>query len=289
MQKVMTFLAAALIAVSGVHAQESREVRPRMPGDRGPGSSDQEKASRSAAIADLEPCDVLGVFAHPDDETFASGTFALLSAKGQRVQLVYATSGDAGGDKSGRGLSGTALGEEREQEMRNAAEALELSTEPLFLRYPDGQVYDHWDEVVGSVREIIAKTRPKVVITFGPDGLYGHADHVAVGQITGRAFDDSGVPSHLLHMALSRTRNDLVVKAGGGDRYKAVADRFITYRVNVEEQLENRVGAMGSHVTQFAPQEVMQYKMLAIATRVEDFVEARHPGESGSISELLSE
>jgi LmbE family N-acetylglucosaminyl deacetylase len=56
-------------------------------------------------IASLAPVDILAVFAHPDYETFASGTFTKLSANGQRIQLVYATSGHAGGDLTGQGLT----------------------------------------------------------------------------------------------------------------------------------------------------------------------------------------
>ncbi|MFQ3246579.1 MAG: LmbE family N-acetylglucosaminyl deacetylase [Arenicella sp.] len=69
--------------------------------------------SKDNMIESLERADILAVFAHPDDETFASGTFTKLSASGQRIQLVYATLGDAGGDLTGQGLEGDALGRPR--------------------------------------------------------------------------------------------------------------------------------------------------------------------------------
>lgn len=288
MPKALKIAVAILIFASSARAQESQQVRPRMPGDTGVVSTEHQKDERIVAIAELEACDVLVVFAHPDDETFALGTLARLSAKGERVQLAYATSGDAGGDLTNRGLSGPALGAEREQEMRNAAIALELATEPLFLRYPDGQVYDHWNEVLESVRAIIAKTNPKVVITFGPDGYYGHADHVAISQIAARAFDDSGTPSHLLHVAISRSTNDLIVRLGGGSSYKPVADKYVTYTVKVRDQLEKRVGAISSHKTQFDEKTVAQFRMLATITGTEQFVEVRHSGETGALSELFA-
>jgi LmbE family N-acetylglucosaminyl deacetylase len=259
-----------------------------MPGDRGPGSTEAEITARQRAIAELETCDVLGVFAHPDDETFASGTFAQLAQNGKRVLLVYATSGDAGGDLTGRGLSGPALGEEREREMRSAAEVLGLSAPPLFLRYPDGNVYDYWDELVDMVRSIIERTDPSVVVTFGPDGYYGHADHVAVGQIAGRAVDASDGPSHLLHAAISRSRNNMIAQMGGGTGFKSVADAFITYTVDVRAQLEKRTGAMAMHRTQFDEQTLTRYRLLAALTGTEQFVEARHPGEAGALADLLA-
>jgi len=286
MSKVLSVSIATLLVVQSAGAQD-RRPRGRRPG--GMESTTQQKDAREKAIAALEPCDVLGIWAHPDDETFASGTFAKLSAKGKRVLLVYATSGDAGRDRTDRGLSREALGQQRELEMRNAAKAIELPTEPLFLRYPDGKVYDYWGEVLANVRSIIEKTTPSVVVTFGPDGYYGHADHIAIGQIAGRAFDDSGTPSHLLHVALSRSTNNIIVSAGGGNRFKPVADKFITYKVDIKGHVNNRVGAMQSHKTQFDERTVAQMRQLLALTRQEEFVEVRHPGEAGLLSELFSE
>lgn len=52
---------------------------------------------------------VLVVFAHPDDETWISGTLAKLASSGLKVIPLYVTSGDAGSDYSGANLSGLAL------------------------------------------------------------------------------------------------------------------------------------------------------------------------------------
>ena len=143
----------------------------------GLGAQDRHQGA-SAALAELGPCQFLAVFAHPDDETFATGTLAKLAARGVCVQLVYATSGDAGGDLTGRGLSGEALGAERELEMRRGAEALGLPRAPHFLRHPDGKVQENWQAVLEDVEAVIAEIQPRVVLTFGPDGYYGHADHL---------------------------------------------------------------------------------------------------------------
>lgn len=244
--------------------------------------------ARSKAIDALKTCDILAVFAHPDDETFAIGTFSKLSANGQKIQLVYATSGDAGGDLTGQGLSGADLGQWREGEMNAAAEVIGVSAKPLFLRYPDGYVRKNWDDVLGNVESIIAKTQPKIVVTFGPDGYYGHSDHLAIGQIAERAFDELGIGSHLLHVAIPKSMNDKIKQAGGGDRYKAVNDRYITYIVNVKKQIQQRVGAMKAHGSQFDEQTVAQMQMLGALTGIEGFVEVRNLGESGTLSDLFS-
>lgn len=249
----------------------------------------QAPDSKDAMIESLEPADILVVFAHPDDETFATGSFTKLSANGKRIQLVYATSGDAGGDRTGQGLSGDALGKHRENEMMQAAQILNVSTEPLFLRYPDGFVRDNWDSILADVESIMHQTQPEIVITFGPDGYYGHRDHLAISQIAERAFDQLGNASHLLHVAIPSSVNDLIVQASGGSRYKPVADKYITYMVNVRGQIEQRVAAMEAHASQFDEQTIGQMRILGAVSGKEGFVEVRNLGESGTLSTMFTE
>jgi len=58
-----------------------------------------------------------------------------------------------------------------------------------WLGYPDGAV-DRvpFDELVGRIAAILAEEEPAVVGTFGPDGIFGHPDHISVGAATGAAF-----------------------------------------------------------------------------------------------------
>ena len=249
----------------------------------------EARASRNEQIEATKPCDVLAVFAHPDDETFASGTLAKLAKNGTCVLLIYATSGGAGGDLTGRGLTGASLAREREGEMRHATAALGIPLAPLFLRYPDGKVQEHWSEILSDMETLVERVAPQVMITFGPDGYYGHQDHIAIGQIAGRAFDRSGGPSHLLHVAISESKNDFIVKAGGGNRFRPVADRLITYRVNPKGLLPQRMDAMAAHKTQFDKRQVDQFLLLANMRPHEEFVEARRAvdTEASAILELL--
>lgn len=246
------------------------------------------QSSKDSMIESLERADILAVFAHPDDETFASGTFTKLSANGQRIQLVYATSGDAGGDLTGQGLEGDALGRHREREMMQAARILKVSAEPLFLRYPDGFVGDNRDSILADVESIMQQTQAKVVVTFGPDGYYGHRDHLAISQITERAFDGLGISENLLHVAIPRSLDDLMVKAVGGSPYKPVDDKYITYMVNVRAQIEQRIGAMKAHASQFDEQTIGQMRSLGTASGIEGFVEVRNLGESGTLAGIFT-
>jgi LmbE family N-acetylglucosaminyl deacetylase len=132
----------------------------------------------------------MAVLAHPDDESLGvGGTLAKYAAEGVEVFLVTATRGDGGrfrghrrGDEQHPGPR--ALGTIREAELRAAASALGVR-EVSLLDYHDQQL-DRADprEAVGRIASHLRRLRPDVVVTFGPDGAYGHPDHIAISQFT---------------------------------------------------------------------------------------------------------
>jgi LmbE family N-acetylglucosaminyl deacetylase len=66
---------------------------------------------------------------------------------------------------------------------------------PRFLDYPDGLLsIIHQGQAVGKLVRIIRELRPQVLITFGPDGIYGHYDHIAVHRWATIAFDLAADP-----------------------------------------------------------------------------------------------
>ena len=136
-----------------------------------------------------EPLRLLAVFPHPDDETLGlGGTFAKYSAEGVETYLVCATKGERGwyeSDGADPGLE--AVGRIREAELRCAAEQLGLH-EVNFLGYLDGDVDQAKpQEIIGKIAAQIRRIKPQVVVTFGPDGAYGHPDHIALSQFTSSA------------------------------------------------------------------------------------------------------
>jgi LmbE family N-acetylglucosaminyl deacetylase len=129
------------------------------------------------------------VLAHPDDESLGmGGVLAKYASEGVETYLVTATRGERGrvGDKRGV-LSLDAVGKIREAELLAAAKALGIR-EVNFLDYIDGDL-DQADpnEVVAKIVEHLRRVRPHVVITFGPEGAYGHPDHIAISQLTAAA------------------------------------------------------------------------------------------------------
>jgi LmbE family N-acetylglucosaminyl deacetylase len=139
------------------------------------------------------PLRILGVFAHPDDEIFcAGGTFAKYVAAGAVAMVVSATRGEAGQIRSARIATRRTLGQVREQELRLGCQRLGVQ-HVVCMDYVDGtlKAVDQ-EELIGHVTEIIRTFRPDVVITFGPDGGYGHPDHIAISTATTAACLRSG-------------------------------------------------------------------------------------------------
>ncbi|MFL5591780.1 MAG: PIG-L family deacetylase [Ktedonobacteraceae bacterium] len=136
---------------------------------------------------------ILGVFAHPDDESFcAGGTFARYTNAGAEAMVVSATRGQAGQIRSAKVATRRTLGQVREQELRLACQRLGVQ-HVVCLDHGDGMLKEVDQEVlIGQVVEIIRSFRPDIVITFGPDGGYGHPDHIAIGTATTAACMRSG-------------------------------------------------------------------------------------------------
>ncbi|HJZ45960.1 MAG TPA: PIG-L family deacetylase [Roseiflexaceae bacterium] len=135
----------------------------------------------------------LGVFAHPDDETFcAGGTLAKYTAAGAEAMVVSATRGDAGQIRDARVATRRTLGQVRERELMLACERLGVQ-QVRCLDYGDGTLKDIAQEtLIRDVTEIIRMFHPDVVITFGEDGAYGHPDHIAISTSTTAACTRAG-------------------------------------------------------------------------------------------------
>ena len=154
-----------------------------------------------------DPLRLFAVFAHPDDESMGmGGTLVKYAAEGVETYLVCASRGERGWfgpEEQNPGLS--ALGQIRTKELENAIK--ELGMKGLyFLDYIDGEVdqADH-AEAIGKIVSYIRHIKPQVIVTFPPDGNYGHPDHIAIGQFTSAAIvgaadssyqDSDSLPSH---------------------------------------------------------------------------------------------
>jgi LmbE family N-acetylglucosaminyl deacetylase len=137
------------------------------------------------------------VLAHPDDESLGTGgALAKCAAEGVATYLVTATRGERGrfGDST-ESPGPEIVGKAREAELLAAASQLGLR-EVRFLDYPDGAL-DKVDaaEAIEKIAGHLRRIKPHVVITFGPDGAYGHPDHIAISQLTTAAIVCAADPS----------------------------------------------------------------------------------------------
>ncbi|MEU6663314.1 N-acetyl-1-D-myo-inositol-2-amino-2-deoxy-alpha-D-glucopyranoside deacetylase [Streptomyces sp. NPDC046821] len=241
---------------------------------------------------------LLLVHAHPDDESINNGaTMARYAADGAHVTLVTCTLGEEGEVIPDR-LAHLApdrediLGPHRIGELAAAMKELGV-TDHRFLGGP-GRFRDSgmmgapqnerpgafWsadlDEAAACLVEVIREVRPQVLVTYDPDGGYGHPDHIQAHRVAMRAADlaaepafrrDLGEPHTIAKIywnrvprsvaeerfrwlagALGQTPYDAVAEIG--DVPGVVDDALITAEIDGQGFLAAKTAAMAAHATQ---------------------------------------
>ena len=124
---------------------------------------------------------LVAIYAHPDDEAFGTGgTLTRYAHEGVDVHLITATLGEVGQVASPDMTLTQPISVVREQELRCACQHYGIKGLHL-LGYVDGQTtVVPQGTAVYKIVKLLRELRPQVVISFGPDGIYGHFDHLAV-------------------------------------------------------------------------------------------------------------
>ncbi|UCH60982.1 MAG: PIG-L family deacetylase [Anaerolineales bacterium] len=233
---------------------------------------------------------LLAVYAHPDDEAFGTGgSLTHYTAQGIRVVLVCATRGEVGEISDPSYATPETLGQVRESELRCAAETMGIS-EVIFLDYRDSGmagtaenedprafINAPADEVIAKVVAIIRRVQPDIVVTFEPNGGYGHPDHIAIHKHTVAAFRAASDPSshpglgtawkpqRLFYSAIPRSFfREMVeqLKALGEnvsdfERFEEEGrgwpDEKVNVTIDVSKTVEAKWEALECHRTQFGP------------------------------------
>ncbi len=202
----------------------------------------------------------LAVFAHPDDEVFrCGGTLALLARRGVRVQTLTATRGEGGSRGDPPLCTREELGAVREEELRCACQALGIEA-PRLLDCRDGTLGEVDEEegraqVLGVIREV----RPQVLITWPPDGLSGHPDHIAVSGWTRLAFEAAQAlgpeaPVAMYQMVVPAS----VARTLGFSGLQAVEDEDVTLKVDAGPVWEEKLRAIWCHRTQAGESPILK-------------------------------
>lgn len=144
--------------------------------------------------------DILYILAHPDDESFGhAGTMLLAQDMNLTTGYICATRGEAGQIRDTTLATRASLAARRELELRRAMtlagldelrllpyrdsgmDGTEENNDPRCLMQADE------DEVTAMLVAAIRELKPKVVVGFGPEGVYRHPDHIRIGKLTDRA------------------------------------------------------------------------------------------------------
>ncbi|MER5883476.1 N-acetyl-1-D-myo-inositol-2-amino-2-deoxy-alpha-D-glucopyranoside deacetylase [Streptomyces sp. NPDC001941] len=249
-------------------------------------------------MTDLPARRLLLVHAHPDDESINNGaTMARYAAEGVHVTLVTCTRGEEG-EVIPPALAHLApdrddtLGPHRVGELADAMEELGV-TDHRFLGGP-GRFRDSgmmgaeqnrrpgafWntpvDEAAGYLVEVIRSVRPQVLVTYDPDGGYGHPDHIQAHRVATRAAELAADPAHrpdlgpahavaklywnrvprtVAEEAFARLRAaapDFPGVAALDDVPGVVPDERITAEVDGTAYAARKAAAMRAHATQVA-------------------------------------
>ncbi|MFD3544095.1 N-acetyl-1-D-myo-inositol-2-amino-2-deoxy-alpha-D-glucopyranoside deacetylase [Streptomyces sp. NPDC058655] len=161
---------------------------------------------------------LLLVHAHPDDESINNGvTMAKYAAEGAHVTLVTCTLGEEG-EVIPPGLAHLAadrddtLGPHRVGELAAAMAELGV-TDHRFLggagRFRDSGMMGapqndrpgaFWstevDEAAAHLVAVVREVRPQVLVTYDPDGGYGHPDHIQAHRVAMRGAELAADPAY---------------------------------------------------------------------------------------------
>jgi len=209
----------------------------------------------------------MAVLAHPDDESLGlGGTLARYAREGVATHLVTATRGQRGRcDHLEERPDDTEVGRIREAELREATRILGVGSLTI-LDYMDGAL-DQADPIEAAER-IAAKMveiRPHIVLTFDPDGAYGHPDHIAISQLTTAAVAVAASAGHavdkLYFMAWAKAKwgayeaafKQLVSRVGDQvRRAQPWADWAITSVIDTTEEWPTVWKAVSAHRSQMS-------------------------------------
>lgn len=200
---------------------------------------------------------ILLVFAHPDDESFGvAGTVKKYTQQGVPIDLICATRGEKGSrlDVPADIDTGTA----REAELRTAAAIMGIR-DIYLLGYIDGELDKaNINEIIGKIDDIMRHIQPEIVITFGPDGITGHSDHVAIGKAATKAFERlsaKGIaPRKLYYVTIA----DSAVPNADDFGVTTRPDEEVAISTDISDYLDSKIQAIAAHRSQQDAREFIE-------------------------------
>lgn len=209
---------------------------------------------------------LLGIFAHPDDESVvAGGTIAKYAKNGWDVDLVCATRGEAG---VWSGISHTQedrLADVRSAELAEAARTLGVRS-ITFLDYKDGSLAQKKPgDIEDAIIRVLEEIRPDVIVTYEPGGMTNHPDHAKLSyaatyafQVYAKAHEEETAdnPPKLYYACYPDSEIAYLIKRKyfpaeiNGRPMQGVDDKRITTVIDITRFASDKVNALDAHRTQ---------------------------------------
>ena len=238
---------------------------------------------------------ILSVWAHPDDETYlAGGLMAAAADRGDRVVCVSLTAGEHG-TSDPEAWPPLRLGRRRHWEAAAAMAVLGV-TEHRILGLPDGALADYDEQGLAVVDRLLDEVEPDTIVTFGPDGVTFHPDHIAVSRWVTEAWGRRGCRGRLLYATptvehLARFR-DLYEEWGvymTGERPIGVPADELAVHVRLDGwQLDRKLTALAAMASQTGPaMALVDPEEYAAQVAVEAFVDAARPGPADAFNSYV--
>ena len=185
----------------------------------------------------------MGIFAHPDDDTFGpGGTFAKYAKAGHEVHILTATAGQAG--RAAGAPIETTLGEHRKKELRDAFSIMGVSHSRL-LDFYDGTLSEHQIPLLQHfILEEVEKVRPDVIIVYERNGISLHLDHIAVTKAVIKLYDAGKIHTPKIYYFGLPQEVAAFFDHEGGLR---IEKRAI---IDIKDFYETKINAMKAHVSQ---------------------------------------
>ncbi|MEM7347253.1 MAG: PIG-L deacetylase family protein [Chloroflexota bacterium] len=219
---------------------------------------------------------LVAIFAHPDDEAFGTGgTLTKYVEEGVDVHLVMATLGEAGRVANPNITLTEPISVLRKQELQNACLCYGIDNLHL-LGYTDGQTtIVPQNEPVHKLVTLLREIKPQVVVSFGPDGIYGHYDHLAIHRWATAAVQLAGddqrwpeagpphtvpklyyraMPNETVEQLRQNNGRDFVLMDGVPFPFTGYPANQITTLINVREQARKKLQGLQCHASQFDPE-----------------------------------
>jgi LmbE family N-acetylglucosaminyl deacetylase len=240
---------------------------------------------------------MLGVFAHPDDETYSiGGCMARYGEEGVVSTVLSFTRGEAG--QIGGGVSATreTLGAVREAELREACRLCSCM-DVRFVGTPDSGT-KVTEEGIQAIVDVLRELKPEILVSMEPEGITRHPDHIAVSQMTTEAFERVREEGYVKRLFLSAEptaslkgwmseleRRGLQWISKDDPLYPQPSpDQSIACIVDVTPWLATKAAALKAHVSQ--SDEIVSWlpeEMYAMTIGAEAFQRVYPPKAKGEI------